>query len=95
MGIETQSIDVLRDRGDPQAMAEWVLRDQPDWTSERIGEAMGSDRPTRVNLTSALPVIIFYTTVLADEEQPYFYDDIYGHDKALDAALQMGYPYPP
>ncbi len=80
---------------DPQAMAEWVLRDQPEWTSDRIGEAMGRDRPTRVNLTSALPVIIFYTTVLADEEQPYFYDDIYGHDKALEAALQMGYPYPP
>jgi murein L,D-transpeptidase YcbB/YkuD len=80
---------------DPQAMAEWVLRDQPDWTSERIGEAMSKNRPTRVNLTSPLPVIIFYTTVLADDEQPRFYDDIYGHDRALDAALQMGYPYPP
>jgi len=79
---------------DPQAMAEWVLRDQPEWTSERIGNAMSSDRPTRVNLTLPLPVIIFYTTVLVDEAQPRFYDDIYGHDRALEAALQMGYPYP-
>jgi murein L,D-transpeptidase YcbB/YkuD len=80
---------------DPQLMAEWVLRDQPEWTSERIGEAMSRDVPTRVDLTASLPVIIFYTTVLADEELPYFYDDIYGHDRALEAALQMGYPYPP
>jgi len=79
----------------PQALAEWVLHDQPEWTSERIVEAMSSDRPTRVDLTASLPVIIFYTTVLADEEQPRFYGDIYGHDRALDAALQMGYPYPP
>lgn len=80
---------------DPQAMAEWVLRDQPEWTSERIGEAMSKDVPTRVDLTASLPVIIFYTTVLADEERPHFYRDIYGHDRALDAALQMGYPFPP
>ncbi len=80
---------------DPKALAEWVLRDQPEWTSERIDEGMSTDRPTRVDLTEPLPVIIFYTTVLADEERPRFYDDIYGHDKALEAALQMGYPYPP
>jgi hypothetical protein len=24
----------------------------------------------------------------------FFMDDIYGHDRTLDAALQSGYPYP-
>lgn len=79
----------------PLGMADWVLRDQEEWTSERIEETMHAGSPTRVNLSSPLPVIIFYTTVMADEEQPHFYDDIYGHDDALEAALQMGYPYPP
>jgi hypothetical protein len=32
---------------------------------------------------------------MADEERPQFYDDIYGHDAALAAALEVGYPYPP
>ena len=75
-------------------MAEWVLRDQGEWTSERIEETMHAGSPTRADLTTPLPVIIFYTTVMADEEQPHFYDDIYGHDEALDAALKVGYPYP-
>jgi murein L,D-transpeptidase YcbB/YkuD len=78
----------------PQALAEWVLRDQEEWTPERIESARNGDSPTRVNLTTSLPVIIFYTTVMADEEQPHFYDDIYGHDAALEAALNVGYPYP-
>jgi murein L,D-transpeptidase YcbB/YkuD len=80
---------------DPLAMADWVLRDQGEWTTERIDEAMHAGSPSRANLTRPLPVIIFYTTVMADEAQPYFYTDIYGHDRALDAALQVGYPYPP
>jgi len=79
---------------DPLAMADWVLRDQDEWTTGRIEEAMHAGSPSRANLTRPLPVIIFYTTVMADELQPYFYDDIYGHDRALDAALQVGYPYP-
>ena len=79
----------------PQALAEWVLRDQEEWSPEKIGEAMSAHAPSRANLSSALPVILFYTTVMADELQPHFFDDIYGHDTALAAALQVGYPYPP
>jgi murein L,D-transpeptidase YcbB/YkuD len=80
---------------DPQALAEWVLRDQEEWTPDRIEEARHAGAPERANLGSPLPVILFYTTVMADEERPYFYDDIYGHDAHLRAALSVGYPYPP
>jgi murein L,D-transpeptidase YcbB/YkuD len=80
---------------DPQALAEWVLRDQGEWTAGTIEEARHAHAPSRANLTAPLPVILFYTTVMADEERPYFYDDIYGHDAALAAALEVGYPYPP
>ena len=80
---------------DPQALAEWVLRDQGQWTAAAIEEARHAHAPSRADLTGPLPVILFYTTVMADEERPHFYDDIYGHDAALAAALEVGYPYPP
>jgi murein L,D-transpeptidase YcbB/YkuD len=80
---------------DPARFAEWVLRDYPEWTRERIDAAMQSARPTRVNLKQPITVVLFYDTVHVNSEGvAFFVDDIYGHDRALDAALQHGYPYP-
>jgi murein L,D-transpeptidase YcbB/YkuD len=80
---------------DPARFAEWVLRDQPEWTRQRIDAAMQGARPTRVNLKQPLTVVLFYDTVHVNSEGvQFFVEDIYGHDKALDAALQRGYPYP-
>lgn len=80
---------------DPARFAEWVLRDQPEWTRARIDAAMKGERPTRVNLKEKLTVVIFYATVHVNSESVVsFVDDIYGHDRALDAALAQGYPYP-
>jgi murein L,D-transpeptidase YcbB/YkuD len=80
---------------DPARFAEWVLRDQPAWTRARIDAAMKGERPTRVNLTEKLTVVIFYATVHVNSESiAFFVDDIYGHDRTLDAALAQGYPYP-
>lgn len=78
----------------PQDLAEWVLRDQSEWTPDRVAAAMSADRPTRADLARPLPVLLFYTTMMADEEQPHFFEDIYGHDRALRAALAHGHPYP-
>jgi len=80
---------------DPARFAEWVLRDQPDWGRAHIDAAMHEERPTRVNLKSPLTVVLFYDTVHVNSENVVFFvDDIYGHDRALDAALARGYPYP-
>jgi murein L,D-transpeptidase YcbB/YkuD len=80
---------------DPARFAEWVLRDQPAWTRQRIDAAMQGDRPTRVNLKQPLTVVLFYDTVhINSEGTVFFVEDIYGHDRALDAALARGYPYP-
>jgi L,D-transpeptidase YcbB len=80
---------------DPARLAEWVLRDQPGWTREQIDAAMQGSRPTRVNLKEPLTVILFYDTVHVNSEGVVFFvDDIYGHDRQLDAALKQGYPYP-
>ena len=46
----------------PQALAEYVLRDQPQWTRERIEEAMHSEQERTVKLRSAIPVYLGYWT---------------------------------
>ena len=80
---------------DPARLAQWVLRDQPEWTGERIDAAMQGERPTRVNLGKPLKVVLFYVTAHVDSEGVvHFADDIYGHDEILDEALRQGYPYP-
>lgn len=79
----------------PARLAEWVLRDNPGWTRERIDKAMQGDRPTQVNLRERLRVVIFYDTVHVNSEGVvHFVSDIYGHDRALEEALARGYPYP-
>lgn len=79
---------------DPAALAEWVLRDDPAWTRERIEAAMKGSRPTQVNLKHKLTVILFYDTAyVGNSGRVRFTDDIYGHDAKLEAALRAGYPY--
>jgi L,D-transpeptidase YcbB len=80
---------------DPARFGEWVLRDQLEWTRQRIDVAMQGERPTRVNLREPLTVVLFYDTVHVNSEGVLFFvEDIYGHDRALDAALGHRYPYP-
>jgi murein L,D-transpeptidase YcbB/YkuD len=80
---------------DPLRLAQFVLRDQPDWTKERIEAAMQADRPTRVNLKQPLTVVLFYDTVHVNSEGVVFFvEDIYGDDRQLDGTLAQGYPYP-
>lgn len=74
----------------------WVLRDKPEWTLERVRAAMQSGKDNaHVNLSNPIPVLILYgTAVVDDKNQVYFFDDIYGHDAALEKVLARGYPYP-
>jgi murein L,D-transpeptidase YcbB/YkuD len=80
---------------DPTGFAEWLLRDQPEWDRKAIEAAMQGSRPKRVNLKEPLTVVLFYDTFHVNSEGVVFFvDDIYGHDRQLDAALRQGYPYP-
>ena len=73
---------------DPQRMAEWVLRDQPQWTTERIIEAMNGDTEKYVNVERTIPVVIgYFTAWVGANGQLNFRDDIYGHDQKLAARL--------
>lgn len=80
---------------DPTGLAEWVLRDQPEWGRDRIIEAMEDTEKTsrRVSLTRPLTVLLFYNTAVVEADGTVrFADDIYGHDRKLDAALHVATP---
>jgi len=80
---------------DPVSLAEWLLRDDGNWTRERILAAMAGAKPTQVNLKRTLTVMIFYDTVYVDSTgEVNFADDYYGHDAKLAEALAHGFPYP-
>lgn len=69
---------------EPEKMANYVLRNQPEWTPEKINEAMNSDEEKFVKVKKPIPVVITYYTAWVDENgQLNFRDDIYGHDSKL------------
>ena len=80
----------------PADLAVWVLRGNTgNWDMARVRAAMNGDAPQQVNLARPIPVLILYATVIVTEDGVvHFYDDIYGHDAALEKALAKGYPYP-
>ncbi len=80
---------------DPFGLAWFLLRDQPEWTAERIYAAMNGTEPVTVKLSRPIPVFIMYATVMALQSgEIRFYPDIYRHDEKLDRLLRRGYPYP-
>jgi murein L,D-transpeptidase YcbB/YkuD len=80
----------------PAELAAWLLQDQPRWTLDAVKAAMQSGPDNQqVNLNRPVPVVIIYLTAVVEENgEVYFFDDIYGHDRALDAVLAKGPPYP-
>jgi murein L,D-transpeptidase YcbB/YkuD len=80
----------------PADLAAWVLRNNSgDWNLERVRAAMNGSTTQQINLAHPIPVLIVYGTVIVTEDGAvHFYDDIYGHDAALEKVLDKGYPYP-
>ena len=69
---------------EPEKMANYILRNQPEWTPEKIAEAMNSGEEKFVKVKDPIPVIITYYTAWADENgQLNFREDIYDHDSKL------------
>ena len=61
---------------------------------DRVLAAMNGQTTQEVNLAHRIPVLILYGTAIVPEDGlVYFYDDIYGHDAALEKVLEKGYPY--
>jgi len=69
---------------DPFKMAQYLLRNQPEWTPERIQKAMNAGEEKFVKLEKPVPVIItYYTAWVDDAGRLNFRNDIYKHDEIL------------
>jgi murein L,D-transpeptidase YcbB/YkuD len=73
---------------DPLGLAKFVLANEPAWDEARIREAMSRGQSNTLMLRDPLPVVIAYGTSLVKSGRTWFFDDIYGHDRLLDAALR-------
>ena len=72
----------------PVELVKFVLKNLPDWPEERIRTAMGRGESATLKLPDPVPVLIAYGTALVKNGQTFFFDDIYGLDRLLDAALR-------
>jgi murein L,D-transpeptidase YcbB/YkuD len=73
---------------DPVKLAEYLLRDQPEWTREKIAEAMNSGTEKFVRVKDPVPVLIYYYTTWVDTEgRLQFREDIYDRDKRMAGKL--------
>jgi murein L,D-transpeptidase YcbB/YkuD len=78
---------------DPVGLAQYVLRDSPEWTREKIQAAMNGTSTLTVTLKNRIRVFFVYGTALVTESgNALFFDDIYGHDQRLEAALNSRRP---
>ena len=73
---------------EPEKLADYVLRNQPEWTPEKIEDAMNSGTEKFVKVKDPIPVVITYYTTWVDEQgRINFREDIYGHDGRLAAEM--------
>lgn len=80
---------------DAPSLATWLLRKDSAWTAERMKEAMASPKPIDVTLGQGVPVRLVYETAVPREDGGVdFIADVYGRDRNMEQALQLGYPYP-
>ena len=70
--------------GKPRDLAIEILKDDPDWTPEKIDAAMNSGTEKWVQLKNKIPVHIgYFTAWVNDSGTINFYDDVYERDDRL------------
>lgn len=72
---------------EPVQLAQFILINQPEWTTKRIESAMQAGKSNTMKLVEPIPVVLAYSTVVVKNNKTYFLPDIYGQDKLLDQAL--------
>ena len=69
-------------------LAEWVLREEPGWSRDRIVEAMQGSESIAVRLSRRIQVVTIYVTAMVLENgEVHFFEDIYGEDEVLEKQL--------
>jgi murein L,D-transpeptidase YcbB/YkuD len=72
----------------PIELANLILKDDSNWTPEKIDEAMHSGQEKWHTLKNKIPVYIGYFTSWVDAEgEIHFYDDVYKRDDRLAALI--------
>jgi murein L,D-transpeptidase YcbB/YkuD len=72
----------------PVELAQFVLHGMPQWTEERIRQAMDRGESATLRVAEPVRVLIAYGTALVKDGRMHFFDDIYGLDRLLDDALK-------
>jgi len=69
---------------EPKKLAEYLLRNDSSWNSQKIVQAMNAHKERYVTVKEDVPVFIGYFTAWVDRQgRLNFRDDIYGHDKKM------------
>ncbi len=69
---------------DAERFAQYLLKDDADWSPEKIRRAMFAGEEKWVSLDKKIPVYIFYFTAWVDQSGLLnFREDIYNHDKNM------------
>ncbi|MEO6537293.1 MAG: L,D-transpeptidase family protein [Ferruginibacter sp.] len=77
---------------DAEKLANYLLRNNPSWTPEKVNAAMNSGKEQFVALTPAMHVSITYYTAWVDEAgQLNFRDDIYANDNKIAQMMFSNY----
>jgi murein L,D-transpeptidase YcbB/YkuD len=65
----------------PADLAKYLLRDQPQWTEERIAAAMNAGVEHAVALSHPLPIYLTYFTAWEEDGALHTAPDVYGYDR--------------
>ena len=72
----------------PLDLAAYLLRDDPDWTREKIAEAIGSRETLAIKVREPVAVhVLYWTAWIGEDGRAQFRRDIYLRDAALSRAL--------
>jgi murein L,D-transpeptidase YcbB/YkuD len=71
---------------EPMKLAQYVLRDQPEWTDDKIAAAMQAGTERSVALKQPLPIYLVYFTAWEDNGVLQTVPDVYGIDRRHSAA---------
>ena len=90
--VRTQSHGCIR-LEKPIALAEYLLREDPQWTRAAILDTINRGTPQRVTLPHPMPVYLVYHTAWVDQDgEVHFRPDIYERDAPLRVAPHAGQP---
>ena len=77
----------------PIDLAKYVLRDQPEWTEEKIGAAMNAGVEKTVDLKEPLPIYLAYFTAWEENGALKTVPDVYGRDRRHDGGCRIPMTY--